>query len=40
MVVSGDAAATDAGLAVLKSGGNAMDAAAAMAFVPGVPSLP
>ena len=36
MVVSGDATATDAGLAVLKAGGNAMDAATAMAFVLGV----
>ena len=36
MVVSGDPAATDTGLAVLKAGGNAMDAATAMAFVLGV----
>src|SRR5436309_12262887 len=33
MVVSGEANATDAGLAVLKSGGNAIDAAVAMGFV-------
>ncbi|MBI4910469.1 MAG: gamma-glutamyltransferase [Acidobacteria bacterium] len=32
MVVSGEAHATDIGLAVLKAGGNAMDAATAMAF--------
>ena len=36
MVVSGEARATDAGLAVLKSGGNAIDAAVAMGFVLGV----
>src|SRR5437660_11344942 len=36
MVVSGEANATDAGLAVLKSGGNAIDAAIAMGFVLGV----
>ena len=36
MVVSGEANATDAGLAVLKSGGNAIDAAVAMGFVLGV----
>src|SRR5690348_9404139 len=36
MVVSGETNATDAGLAVLKSGGNAMDAAVAMGFVLGV----
>src|SRR5437773_2589227 len=36
MVVSGDSAATDAGLTVLKAGGNAMDAATAMAFALGV----
>src|SRR5881275_3179640 len=36
MVVSGEANATDAGLAVLKSGGNALDAAVAMGFVLGV----
>jgi len=36
MVVSGETNATDAGLAVLKAGGNAMDAAVAMGFVLGV----
>ena len=36
MVVSGETNATDVGLAVLKSGGNAMDAAIAMGFVLGV----
>ncbi len=36
MVVSGQADATAAGLEVLKAGGNAMDAAIAMAFVLGV----
>src|SRR5438132_91618 len=36
MVVSGEAHATEAGLAVLKSGGNAIDAAVAMGFVLGV----
>src|SRR6266700_8140470 len=36
MVVSGETNATDAGLAVLKSGGNAIDAAVAMGFVLGV----
>jgi gamma-glutamyltranspeptidase/glutathione hydrolase len=36
MVVSGQASASDAGLAVLKAGGNAMDAAVAMGFVLGV----
>jgi gamma-glutamyltranspeptidase/glutathione hydrolase len=36
MVVSGDTFATDAGVAVLKAGGNAMDAATAMAFTLGV----
>src|SRR5437763_13208706 len=36
IVVSGDPAATDVGLAVLKAGGNAMDAATAMAFALGV----
>ena len=36
MVVSGDPIATDTGLAVLKAGGNAMDAATAMAFALGV----
>src|SRR6266567_2581515 len=36
MVVSGETNATDAGLAVLKSGGNAMDAAVAMGFMLGV----
>src|SRR5437870_1381049 len=36
VVVSGEANATDAGLAVLKSGGNALDAAVAMGFVLGV----
>ena len=36
MVVSGDGYATDAGLAILKAGGNAMDAAIAMGFVLGV----
>src|SRR5690242_8855721 len=36
MVVSGETNATEAGLAVLKSGGNAMDAAVAMGFVLGV----
>src|SRR5918911_3979915 len=33
MVVSGETNATDAGLAVLRSGGNAVDAAVAMGFV-------
>src|SRR5205085_7825556 len=33
MVVSGEANATEAGVTVLKHGGNAMDAAVAMAFV-------
>src|SRR6266700_654061 len=36
MVVSGEANATDTGFAVLKSGGNAIDAAIAMGFVLGV----
>src|SRR4051812_15896136 len=36
MVVSGESNATDAGLAILKAGGNAMDAAIAMGFVLGV----
>src|SRR6266568_6633240 len=36
MVVSGETNATEAGLSVLKSGGNAMDAAVAMGFVLGV----
>src|SRR5256885_15507303 len=36
MVVSGESNATEAGLAVLKSGGNAIDAAVAMGFVLGV----
>jgi gamma-glutamyltranspeptidase/glutathione hydrolase len=36
MVVSGEVNATDIGIAVLKSGGNAMDAAMAMGFVLGV----
>ncbi len=36
MVVSGETNATDAGLAVLQSGGNAIDAAIAMGFVLGV----
>ena len=36
MVVSADTHATEAGLAVLKSGGNAVDAAVAMGFVLGV----
>jgi gamma-glutamyltranspeptidase/glutathione hydrolase len=36
MVVSGETNATDTGLAVLKSGGNAIDAAVAMGFVLGV----
>src|SRR5689334_18874671 len=33
MVVSGETNATDSGIAVLKAGGNAMDAAVAMGFV-------
>lgn len=36
MVVSGESNATDTGIAVLKAGGNAMDAAVAMGFVLGV----
>ena len=36
MVVSGETNATDTGLAVLKAGGNAIDAAVAMGFVLGV----
>jgi gamma-glutamyltranspeptidase / glutathione hydrolase len=36
MVVSGETNATDTGLAVLKAGGNAVDAAVAMGFVLGV----
>src|SRR5712692_6662926 len=36
MVTSGESNATEAGLAVLKSGGNAMDAAVAIGFVLGV----
>ena len=36
MVVSGDSFATDTGLAVLNAGGNAIDAATAMAFTLGV----
>ena len=36
MVVSGETNATDVGLSVLKSGGNAIDAAVAMGFVLGV----
>src|SRR5438552_16365365 len=36
MVVSGESNATEVGLKVLKSGGNAMDAAVAMGFVLGV----
>src|SRR5262249_30080456 len=36
MVTSGETNATEAGLSVLKSGGNAMDAAVAIAFVLGV----
>ena len=36
MAVSGETNATDAGLAVLKAGGNAIDAAVAMGFVLGV----
>src|SRR5206468_11517317 len=36
MVVSGETNATDAGLAVLRAGGNAVDAAIAMGFVLGV----
>src|ERR1051326_4783742 len=36
MVVSGETNATEAGLAVLKAGGNAIDAAVAMGFVLGV----
>ena len=36
MVASGEANATEAGVTVLKHGGNAMDAAVAMAFVLGV----
>src|SRR5262249_46214551 len=36
MVTSGETNATEAGLAVLKSGGNAVDAAVAIAFVLGV----
>src|SRR5690242_17461291 len=36
MIVSGDPAATDAGLHAFESGGNAVDAAVSMAFVLGV----
>src|SRR5438128_12462538 len=40
MVVSGESRATDVGLAVLQSGGNALDAAVAVAFALGVTHTP